>query len=196
MAVGDDQRALLRLLVSGEDYESIAGLMGVSASEVRRRAHAAIADTGSLDSELAEASRRRIAELDGQPQAEVAAAPSPGRRRMPVWAPIGAGAVILAVILVLVLGGGGEDGGTTGLSQEQEQLGEEIRLLPTSEPGARGIARIVSISDLPALDLAVSGLPPSAPDETYIVWLYNSPSRPSRRCSRTWRRTDAWRAAG
>ena len=40
MALSEDQRALLQLLIAGERYEQIADLLGTSPGEVRDRAHA------------------------------------------------------------------------------------------------------------------------------------------------------------
>ena len=41
MALSEDQRALLGLLLAGDTYERVAELLGTSADEVRKRAHEA-----------------------------------------------------------------------------------------------------------------------------------------------------------
>ena len=69
MALSDDQRALLRLLMAGDTYEQVADVLGTSPSEVRRRAAEA---AGVLESdpepELPPAAvRGRLAELEGGP---------------------------------------------------------------------------------------------------------------------------------
>ena len=67
MALSEDQRALLRLLLGGETYERVADVLGTGPADVRASAHDA---AGVLepddDSELPpDAVRERLATLDG-----------------------------------------------------------------------------------------------------------------------------------
>ena len=41
MALSEDQRALLRLLLSGDTYRQIADVLGIDVGQVRARAHEA-----------------------------------------------------------------------------------------------------------------------------------------------------------
>ncbi|HEY6670883.1 MAG TPA: sigma factor-like helix-turn-helix DNA-binding protein, partial [Solirubrobacterales bacterium] len=67
MALSEDQRALLRLLVAGDSYEQVAEVLGTSPHDVRRRAHEA---ANALEDEPnpgmpPEAVGPRLAALDG-----------------------------------------------------------------------------------------------------------------------------------
>ena len=180
MALSEDQRALLRLLLDGEDYESIGALLGEDPAVVRDRAHGALAASGAEDPPLATAVRDRIADLDGTPPAEIvdSSQRQPRRRRLALWLPLAIAAVAVAAIVLVVGGvfeGDSEDSPAPPPTAAQEDV-VVIPLKPVAGASAKGSARIIRIEDLPALDIDVIGLEPSAPDESYIVWLYNSPT--------------------
>jgi hypothetical protein len=175
VSLSEDQRALLRLLLSGESYESIAGLLGVDREEVRRRAQHAVARIEPSEGELADASRARLAELDGV--GEPAAAPPPARSRLRSWLPFAlgvAGALAIALIVAGVFEDEAPDPGGSSASIDEDVV--EIALRPVGGTRARGTARLLRVADLPALDLEIAGLAPSSRNESYIVWLYNSPT--------------------
>jgi hypothetical protein len=180
MALSEDQRALLRLLLEGEDYDSIGTLLGEDPDPIRDRAHAALGAIGSDDPRLAAAVSDRIAELDGTPPAEAADLPrgAPRARRLALWLPLGVAVVAVAAIVLVVSGAFEDDSGDSPApapSSDQEDV-VVIPLKPVAGASAKGTARIIRIEDLPALDIDVVGLEPSTPDESYIVWLYNSPT--------------------
>ena len=91
MALSEDQRALLGLLLSGDSYERVADVLGTSSDEVRGRAHeAARALEAERDPELpARAVRERLAALEGAPAESAAPVTSArtetGRRRVALW---------------------------------------------------------------------------------------------------------------
>src|SRR3954470_6757315 len=68
MALTEDQRALLRLLLAGDTYEQVADVLGTDAADVRDRAHAAAAeleasgDAGFSSEEV----NRRLDALEGR----------------------------------------------------------------------------------------------------------------------------------
>ena len=49
MALTDEQRTMLQLLLGGQSYDDIGGLLGVSAEDVRARARAALTEMGGAD---------------------------------------------------------------------------------------------------------------------------------------------------
>ena len=49
MALNDEQRSLLQLLLGGQSYEDIGSLLGTDATQVRERARAALAEVGGAD---------------------------------------------------------------------------------------------------------------------------------------------------
>ena len=49
MAVTDEQRSMLQLLLGGQSYDDIASLLGVGSDEVRSRARAALQEIGGAD---------------------------------------------------------------------------------------------------------------------------------------------------
>jgi hypothetical protein len=180
MPVSDDQRALLKLLVEGSNYDGISEVLGITPSEVRARARQAALDLeqDGSDDELAGAARRRLGELDGT---ESGAPPVPqgrsrGSRRMgpAAWILIG-GAVAAVVIVLIVISGSGGSHESTGSSQQSAQEDVvTINFAPVGGSHAHGTARIVRVADRPAVDLEFAGLAPSRPGETYIVSLDDS----------------------
>jgi hypothetical protein len=54
MALSEDRRALLRLLIGGDSYDEVAAVLGTSPEDVRERARAAVAELerGGSDPEL------------------------------------------------------------------------------------------------------------------------------------------------
>ena len=181
MALTEDQRALLRLLLAGDDYAQVASVLGASAAEIRERAHAAAAALErDPDPELsAGAVRHRLRQLDGDaspPQTSTLQGP-PTRSRRLVWA-IGAGAVaILALVLALTVLGGDDDGSDGSEPPVDREEAVRIDLAPVGGSQARGAVTIIRLVDQPALDLAIRGLEPSGPDQTYVLWFVGSGAR-------------------
>ena len=178
MALSEDQRALMRLLLEGEDYGSIATLLGDEPEAVRERAHRARDEVGTDEPKLAEAITHRVAQLDGI-ESEAPRVPRSRRPRLSVWLPLAIGVVALAVIAVVVSGVFDSDSSPSSSSAPAPDREDVvvIKLNPVGGASAKGEARLLRIEDLPALDVDVVGLDPSGPDETYIVWLYNSPTK-------------------
>lgn len=180
MALTDDQRALLRLLLAGDSYEQVASVLGSSTADTRARAHAAAdALAREPDPELsATAVAERLDELEhGSP-----APPAPPPRARPalpqrlLWA-IGAGAVaVLALVLALTVLGGDDEGDDEAPSADREEA-ITIELSPVAGRGASGAVTIIRLGDQPALDLAIRGLESSGPDETYVLWFVGSGDR-------------------
>jgi hypothetical protein len=184
MALSEDQRALLRLLLAGDTYERVAELLGTTQAEVRTRAHEAVdALEQEPDPETPpEAVRARLEAIEGTPAGVPIRArtppPSAGGRRWTLWL-IGGGAALVLIVVLLVVGGGGGGGGgdntpTTGGGQEDAV---PIRLSPVGGSTARGGLTIIRIGDQPAVDLDISGLAPSGGDQTYVLWFVGSGGR-------------------
>jgi hypothetical protein len=184
MALSEDQRALLRLLLSGDTYEQVADVLGTDAGEVRDRAHEAVnALEGSGDRQFSpEAVRRRLDALEGRPGP---APPSPPGSQAPsgpvrpwaLWLALGGAAVVAVVVLVVTLsGGGGGDTTTTPTRAAQEDV-VPIKLAPVAGSKARGMISVVRVADQPAVDLAIEGLEPSGPGESYVLWFVGSGGR-------------------
>jgi hypothetical protein len=185
MAVTPDQRALLRLLLSGDTYEHVAEVLGVGRDEVRSRAHDAAADLeATKDEELsAEAVRRRLKELDEPRQAAEPppAGVAPGSRRAgrpwALWiAAAGVAVAAIVVFLVVIGGGSGDDGTTTSTRGDQEDV-VPIKLTPVGQSKASGGFSVVRVADRPAVDLAIAGLEPSGRGESYVLWFIGSGGR-------------------
>jgi hypothetical protein len=184
MAVTSDQRALLRLLLSGDTYERVAEVLGIGPDEVRGRAHDAAADLETTKDEAlsVDAVRRRLAELDrpGQdeepPPAGVAATRRGTGRPWALWIAAGGVAVAAIVVLLVVSGGGSGDDGTTSTRGDQENV-VPIKLTPVGRSKASGGFSVVRVADQPALDLAITGLEPSGRGESYVLWFVGSGGR-------------------
>jgi hypothetical protein len=183
MALSEDQRALLRLLLAGDTYERVADLLGTSADEVRSRAHeAASALDAENDPELpADAVRGRLAALAGDPALEADPGPAPplqgDQRRWALWLVAGAAALVLVVVLLVVgIGGGGGDENTTTAAGGQEEA-VPVRLSPVGGSHASGGLTIIRIADQPAVDLNIRGLQPTGKGETYVLWFTGSGGR-------------------
>ncbi|MGA8217935.1 MAG: hypothetical protein WB771_05175 [Solirubrobacterales bacterium] len=183
MALSEDQRALLRLLVSGGTYDQVADVLGIGAGEVRDRAHqAAIAVGESGDGEFSrEAVDRRLRELERDTGATE---PSPGPpvpdragRPWVLWLALAAaGVAALVVLLVAVTGGGGGGDATTTTPGAREDV-VPIKLAPVGASKASGMISVVRVADQPAVDLAITGLEPSGPGESYVLWFVGSGGR-------------------
>jgi hypothetical protein len=182
VALSEDQRALLGLLLAGETYERVAEVLGTSPDEVRRRAHeAAGALGGAGDAEISsEAVRERLDALEGGPAQDAAVAVAPPqdeRRRTLLWVVLGGAVLVaLAVLLVVGLGGGDGDEGTTTLGGDQEEA-VPVRLSPVGGSQASGGLTIIRIADQPAIDLDIRGLTPTGRGETYVLWFVGSGGR-------------------
>lgn len=183
MALSEDQRALLRLLLAGDTYERVAQVLGTSPEDVRRRAQdAASALEAEPDPELStDAVRERLAALEGAFDAEPAIAPATAsgvdRRRLALWIVAGGAALVVALVLVVVgTGGGGGDEQTTTSGTGQEEA-VPIRLSPVGGSHASGGLTIVRVADQPAVDLDIRGLVPTGRGETYVLWFVGSGGR-------------------
>jgi hypothetical protein len=183
MALSEDQRALLRLLVAGDSYEQVAEVLGTSPDDVRRQAHeAATALENEPDRGMPpEAVRQRLAALDGAgaPVGTTgSAAPTGGdRRRLAALWTIGgvAALTVLVVLLVVAFGGGGGEGGPSSGGGQEDVI--PVRLTPVSGSSARGGLTIIRIGDQPAVDLDIRGLKPTRRGETYVLWFVGSGGR-------------------
>lgn len=184
MALSEDQRALLGLLLAGDTYERVADVVGTSANEVRNRAHEAANNLEAQnDPEFPpDAVRERLAALEGAPAPEAASgldAPQQrDRRRLGLWIVAGGAAAILLVVLLVVGIGGGDSGGenTTTSSGGQEEA-VPVRLSPVGGSHASGRLTIIRIADQPAVDLDIRGLQPAGRGETYVLWFVGSGGR-------------------
>ncbi len=183
MALSEDQRALLGLLLAGDTYERVADVVGTSADEVRKRAHEAANNLEAQnDPEFPPgAVRERLAALEGAPAGEAASgldAPQRSdRRRLGLWIVAGgAAAVLLVVLLVVGIGGGGGDENTTTSTGGQEEA-VPVRLSPVGGSHASGGLTIIRIADQPAVDLDIRGLQPTGRGETYVLWFVGSGGR-------------------
>jgi hypothetical protein len=183
MALSEDQRALLELLLAGDTYERVAELLGETAAEVQAKAHdAASALEGAPAEDLSlQAVRERLDALEGSgagaaPE-RVAAPPSGANgRRWALWIALGAAA--LAAVVVLVVIGTGGDGGdqTTPTHADQEDV-VPIKLSPVGGSRASGMISVVRVADQPAVDLAIQGLAPTAQGQSYVLWFVGSGGR-------------------
>jgi len=183
MALSEDQRALLRLLLGGETYERVAEVLGTSADEVRTRAHdAAEALEPKDDPELIPAAvRDRLSVLDGAPaSSSPAAAPrDPGKRRLALWI-VGAGAAVVLLVVLLVVGigeGGDGPGGETTTAASAQEEAVPVRLSPVDGSKASGGLTILRVADQPVVDLEIQGLTPTGRGETYVLWFVGSGGR-------------------
>ncbi|HEV7517261.1 MAG TPA: hypothetical protein VGR07_13245 [Thermoanaerobaculia bacterium] len=184
MALSEDQRALLHLLLGGDTYEQVAELLGESPGEVRARAQAAAqALEGAPERDLSpEGVRERLGALDdpqgGAAQQTPAAGPpgTTGGRRWLLWLVGGAAALVLLVVL-LVTGSGGNGGGTTTTTGGTQEDVVPIQLSPVGGSRASGMISVVRVADQPAVDLAIQGLAPSGRGESYVLWFVGSGGR-------------------
>jgi hypothetical protein len=186
MALSEDQRALLQLLLAGDTYERVAELLGESADEVRAKAQAAAsALEGAPERDLPpQAVRERLDALEGPqgstpPPATPAPAPpgATGSRSWVLWLVGGAAMlVVLVVLLVIGSGGGRGDNATTSTSGAQEDV-VPIKLTPVGGSRASGMVSVVRVADQPAVDLAIRGLTPSGPGRSYVLWFVGSGGR-------------------
>ena len=183
MALSEDQRALLGLLLAGDTYERVAEVVGTSADEVQKRAHDAANNLEAQnDPEFPPgAVRERLAALEGAPAGKAASGPDASqpsdRRRLGLWIVAGgAAAVLLVVLLVVGIGGGGGDENTPTATGAQEEA-VPVRLSPVGASHASGGLTIVRIADQPAVDLDIRGLQPTGRGETYVLWFVGSGGR-------------------
>ena len=155
MALSEDQRALLRLLLAGDTYEQVAGVLGTDPDEVRHTAHRAVeALDRAPDREFPQdAVRARLEALEGNPGAGAVPAPIPpaqsGRgRAWLLW--LAAGAVAIAAIVVVVVASGGGGGG--GASQSTTSGAQEdvvpVRLTPVGGSKASGMISVVRVAEI------------------------------------------------
>jgi hypothetical protein len=182
MALSEDQRALLGLLLAGETYEHVAEVLGASTADVRGRAHQAadVLDREDDPEMPPDAVRDRLAALEGGSAAGTApAAPAggAGRGRVALWIVLGGAALVLVVVLLVVgIGGDGGDQSTTTSGSAQEDA-VPVRLSPVGDSRASGGLTIIRIADQPAVDLDIRGLQPTAPSQAYVLWFTGSGGR-------------------
>jgi hypothetical protein len=93
------------------------------------------------------------------------------------WLALGAAAVVAAVVLVVVLSGGGGGGGATTATRAAQEDVVPIKLTPVGGSKATGMVSVVRVADQPAVDLAIAGLEPSGPGESYVLWFVGSGGR-------------------
>src|SRR4051812_40950453 len=120
MALSEDQRALLRLLVAGDTYERVAEVLGTGVDDVRARAHEAANALGrEPNPEMPpEAVRGRLEALEDTSAGHTVITPPPSagaRTRLALWGVAG-GAVLILLVVLLVVGIGGGGGGDTSTS--------------------------------------------------------------------------------
>jgi hypothetical protein len=199
VALSEEQRALLRLLLAGDSVSSIAALLGTDPSEVRSRADAALARLAEEDPEEARTTADRLrrvlaADEEGaQPTAAVKPTdaargtglpPRPGRsprvrdgnrRRLALRAVFALSALAL-IATVLVAGGflSGSEEPTTSSGDDIAEDVVEIELTATGGGAAGGQARLIRVEDRPVLDFDLNRLPPTGRGEVYVVWLLAS----------------------
>jgi len=184
MALSDDQRALLRLLLAGDTYEQVSEVMGTSAEEIRTKAREAAAALGAeADRELpSEVVADRLAELERPGAApsrpvSIGSGSAAWSRRWAVWITAGvAVAIALVVVVVARSGGGGDDNGASNSASSQEEA-VPIRLTPVGGSKASGGVTLIRIGDQPALDLDIRGLTPSGPGRSYVLWFVGAGGR-------------------
>jgi hypothetical protein len=182
MALSEDQRALLGLLLAGDTYERVAELLGTSSDEIRTRAHgAASALEADEDPGIPpEAVRGRLAALDGDAvdaPVQPLGPPRADNRRVALWIVAGGAAVVLLVVLLVVgIGGGGGNEATTTPAGGQEDA-VPVRLSPVGGSRASGGFTIVRVADQPVVDLDIRGLQPTASGQIYVLWFVGSGGR-------------------
>lgn len=185
MALSEDQRALLRLLMAGGTYEQVADVLGISPSEIRARAAEAAGDLESTpEPELSTAAvRSRLAELERGPAAAVTAPLPPaggratGLRRWIPWIAAAAAVVIALVVVAVARNGGGGDGDSTSTAQSAQEDAVSIQLAPVGGAKARGGIRVVRVGDQPAVDLDIRGLTPTGQRQSYVLWFVGAGGR-------------------
>jgi hypothetical protein len=180
MAVTEDQRALLGLLLTGETYESVAGVLGTTPGDVRSRTHDAVEALEREPNEdiSAEEVRERIEVLEGvRPAPSAPPAEARDIRRYGLWAAVIFAAATLVIVLFAVRSGGGNDSQTiTGANSPQEDV-VPIRLTPVGGAQASGTIAVVRAGDQPAVDLAIRGLRPAGKGQTYVLWFSGAGGR-------------------
>jgi hypothetical protein len=177
MALTEDQRALLSLLLQGDTYERIAEVLGTESGEVRRRAHEAAEELERETSpDLSPAAvRARLGALEGRPAEKTTVSTPPSTRtRLPLLIAAG-GLVLLAVVLGLTLFGGEDDDSEAPPPSEEEAT--VVRLTPVGGATASGTLTIARIADQPAVDLDIRGLTPTRRDQSYVLWFVGAGGR-------------------
>jgi hypothetical protein len=148
---------------------------------VRARAHEAAAELESSPSKefKAEQVSARLAALEGGPAPAGPSAPPgvpPPWRRPLLWAVGGLAVAVLVVVLVLVTSGGGDEGATSTAASDREDV-VPVTMNPVGGSRASGMIAIVRVADQPAVDLALRGLRPTGPGESYVLWFVGSGNR-------------------
>jgi hypothetical protein len=183
MALSEDQRALLGLLLAGDTYKHVAEVIGTSPEDVRERARiAADGIEGDADGDIrADEVEQRLATLEGAPAAPAQAGQRAGgdeRRRRLALSIVGGGAAVVLVVVLLIVatGGGGGDENTTTTGGGQEDA-VPVKLSPVGGSHASGGLTIVRVADQPAVDLDVRGLAPTGSGQTYMLWFVGTGDR-------------------
>jgi hypothetical protein len=98
-------------------------------------------------------------------------------------------AVVVALVIVLAVSGGDDSGGTTAGSGESTTGSEETIsasnnpkltqavLGPVDGGDAKGVATFGRVKNSLALQIEAEGLAPTGKDQSYTVWLYESPQK-------------------
>ena len=83
--------------------------------------------------------------------------------------------MIAIVVVVIASGGGGDNGSTTPQSDREDVV--PIKLSPVAGSRAAGMISLVRVADQPAVDLAIAGLTPSRPGQSYVLWFVGTGGR-------------------
>jgi hypothetical protein len=83
---------------------------------------------------------------------------------------------VILVVVLLVTGTGGGDDGAPAPRGDQEDI-VPIKLTPVGGSRASGMISVVRVADQPAVDLAIQGLTPSGPGQSYVLWFAGSGGR-------------------
>jgi hypothetical protein len=136
------------------------------------------------------AARPSGAESDSEPAATGfpagpggARPPADPRRRQIIVALAALAALVVAVLLVVLVFADGDGDGAGDQTQASDAAGTQaadaltiVALEPLSGGSeASGQAVFAQTQDQPLLQINLTGLEPAGRDQTYIVWLYNSP---------------------
>jgi hypothetical protein len=71
--------------------------------------------------------------------------------------------------------GGGDQSAPSSTAAQEEAV--PIRLTPVNGSKASGGVTLIRIGDQPAIDLAIRGLTPSGPGQSYVLWFVGSGGR-------------------
>ncbi len=201
MPLGDDQKAMLRLLAREQSYEDIAALMGLSVDEVVTRAKGAVLqleaegipapalpDAPGAAAEPAPPVEEPAPRLETTgPSSEPSEAGKPAARNRLIALGGGVAALVVIIVgLVVVINGGSDSGGdSTG-----QAAADRVAVGPNEGPASRqpttaqleavdgsdasGSAEFGRVDDSLALGIEAEGVEAAPKQQTYMVWLAES----------------------